>query len=139
MFTRSRIWVRVLFGVLALALIIGGGMFLFRVGYSRGAMVNGAEGLNFGDWDYMHGYSRPMMGYHYFPFGGFLFGFFFLVLIFGLMRRAIFGPRWGWGSYSHHGKFRDGMMEEMHTEMHKRMDEAPSSDDTSSDTPDKQS
>jgi hypothetical protein len=56
----------------------------------------------------------PMYGYGFFPFGSFLFGLFFLMLVFGLFRRILFGPRWmrwGYGPrgyYKHHGHPRWG-------------------------------
>ena len=131
MITRPKIWVRILFGVLALTLIAAGGFFLFRLGVARGAAMDGmpfSDGMPFADGYHdfggMMNYRYPTMRFHYFPFGGLLFGFLFLMLIFGLLRRAFWGPRWAMYG-GPRGRF--GRMEEIHAEMHKRMDEAQGS------------
>lgn len=135
MFTRPKIWVRVLFGILALTLIAAGGMFLFRMGFSQGAITAGGEALSFSEMPMADGYTHPYaygypMRFHFFPFGGLLFGFLFLMMIGGLMRRAFWGRRWAMagGPVGRHG-FGFGRMEDMHAELHKRMDQAESQPD----------
>ena len=131
MFTRPKIWVRFLFGIIALILIAGGGIFLFRLGYSQGAISVGGEALTFSEMPNTYGYNTPML-FHRGPFGGVLIGLFFLMLFLGMTRRAMWGRRWAMsgrhGMHGMHGGFGFGKMEEMHAELHKRMDEAPSED-----------
>ena len=88
-----------------LAVLIGGGYAVYRMGFSQGAVAAEAGDLSISDW-----FNRPLVGHgHYYPYGfGFFslgrifFGILFLWLVFGLFRRIIFGPRWarwgyGWG------------------------------------------
>jgi hypothetical protein len=108
---KSTIWMRVLLSVVLLALLVGGGYAVYRLGFTRGAVSAEA-----GEFPMEHWFDAPMvphhsyyprMGYAFFPLGGLLFGLFFLMLVFGLFRRIVFGPpwmRWGYGphdSYRH--------------------------------------
>lgn len=105
------IWVRVLLSFVLLAVLVGGGYAVYRMGFAQGAIAAEAGDLAIGDWHenpvvgrgYYHPYARG-----FFPLGSFFFGLFFLMLAFGLFRRIIFGPRWarwgyGWGP--HPGKY----------------------------------
>jgi hypothetical protein len=124
-------WWRILFGVLAVALLVAGGIFIFRAGFTQGAISAGVEdagSLDFSDLPYAHGYRYPMR-FHFFPFGSFLFGFLFLMLFFGFVRRALCAPRWG--LHGPRGKFRASMMEEWHAEMHQRMGQEQTPEDSS--------
>ncbi|HEY5488791.1 MAG TPA: hypothetical protein VIK00_03050 [Candidatus Limnocylindrales bacterium] len=79
-----------LIGVVLLALIAGG------IGFGMGAaqVAPAAAGS----------VVYPAVGWHWFGFGfpffGLIFGLLFLFLIFGLVRRAIWGGR-GWHGYGH--------------------------------------
>lgn len=99
------IWTRVFLSFALLAVLIGGGYAVYRMGFTQGAIATEAGDLAISEW-----FDRPAVGHgHYYPYGfgffslgRFFFGFFFLMLVFGLFRRIIFGPRWarwayGWG------------------------------------------
>jgi len=112
---------RVLAGLLLVVIIIGGGLMLYRAGFTHGALSGGNGALDFYRFDRSpHG----MVYYpHFFP-GGFLIGLLFFFLIFGLARRAFFGPRWGM-----HRMHRGGWEEkaiQWHTEQHAKTDAPPS-------------
>jgi len=106
---KSNLWVRVLLSVVLLAVLIGGGIAIYYMGYNHGAIATDTGDLALERWEMYemmphHGYY-PMMGHGYFPFGGLLFGFLFLMLVFALFRRIVFGPRWmrwGYGPYGHY-------------------------------------
>jgi hypothetical protein len=101
-----------LIGVLLLvALMIGGGVMVYRAGVANGiaqspevaaAISDAAES---GGSLPMHGYGYSYPGYRmrphfgFFPFGGIL----GLFLFFGLMRMIFFRP-WAWHHYKHHGR-----------------------------------
>ncbi|MGD2026282.1 MAG: hypothetical protein PVI99_00580 [Anaerolineales bacterium] len=127
----QRYWIiRLISGLLLLVILIGGGYMLFRAGFSQGA-VSAAEGeLTVPEFSRSLRY-HPYPGRFFFP-GGFFIGLLFLFLIFGLFRRAVFGPRWGWGAYRMYGahgmKWKE-KAEEWHTEMHARMEEQPGKTD----------
>ena len=102
MFEREKIgvWVRVLMSLVFLAVLIGGSYAIYRFGFAQGAIAADAGDFALDAWDKhpMVPYRYPMHPRGFFPFGGLLFGFFFLMLIFGLFRRIVFGPRWyRWG------------------------------------------
>jgi hypothetical protein len=112
MFEREKtsIWVRVLLSFVLLAVLVGGGYAVYRLGYTQGAIATEAGDLAISEWHenpvvgrgYYHPYARG-----FFPLGSFFFGLLFLWLVFGLFRRIVFGPRWarwayGWGP--HQGK-----------------------------------
>lgn len=114
---KPRVWGRVLLSVVLLAVLVGGGFALFRMGFVQGAVAADAGDFALDGW-YGHPMSyrsySPMMGHSFFPFGSLLFGFFFLMLVFGLFRRILFGPRWMrwgypygprgfYGPHGHHG------------------------------------
>lgn len=107
MFEREKMstWVRVTLSFVLLAVLIGGGYAVYRMGFTQGAIATDAGDLAISDWVDRplvgHGYHYPF-GYGIFSMGRLFFGFFFLMLVFGLFRRIIFGPRWarwgyGWG------------------------------------------
>lgn len=116
MFEREKlgIWTRVFLSFVLLAVLIGGGYAVYRMGFTQGAIATEAGDLTLSNW-----FDRPLTGHsHHYPYGfgffsiwRFFFGFFFLMMVFGLFRRIIFGPRWarwgyGWGP--HPGKWGSG-------------------------------
>jgi hypothetical protein len=118
---------RILLGLILIALIVAGGMLVYRAGFAQGAAFTGEGDLTFHDYaGNPRGFAYPMRGYFFFP-GGFLFGLLFLFLFFGLIRRAFFAPRWGMHRmYS--GKWQD-KAESWHAEMHNRMEGQPADPD----------
>jgi hypothetical protein len=115
---------RILAGLILLAAIVGIAFFAYQAGAMHGAAANiqlpaTGNGMPF----YPH-FWHPFFGFGIF---GLLFGFFLLVLVFGAMRRLIFGPRWGWrhmgqgpmGSRMGHGPWSEGVPP-MFAEWHRR-------------------
>jgi hypothetical protein len=107
---KSGVWVRVILSLVLLAVLLGGGYAIYRFGFTQGALAVEAGDFWPEGWhDHpMMPYRYPMHGRGFFPFGSLLFGFFFLMLVFALFRRIIFGPRWarwgyGYGSRGFHG------------------------------------
>ncbi len=102
---RQGIWWRVLLSLLLVALIIGGGIALFRVawlqGYQAGIVAAGAAGKSAVPATPFYGfYPYGPFGYGFgFPFFfnpfGLLIGIFFFFLFFALIR-GIFFRGWGW-------------------------------------------
>ena len=132
---KGSIWLRILFVLLALGLLAAGAFFVFRVGVVRGTAGDFAgtgQMPMYQNWG--HHYTPMMTGYHSFPLFQLFFGFIFLMFIFSLLRRAIFGPRLGWGMRGMHGmrgEFGRGRMEEYHAELHRRMEQEPAAADES--------
>jgi hypothetical protein len=103
---KSTIWIRVLLSIVLLAVLVGGGYAVYRLGFNQGTMSAEA-----GEFPMEHWFDAPMvphhsyyprMGHSFFPWGGLLFGLFFLMLVFALFRRIVFGPRWmRWGYGPH--------------------------------------
>ena len=123
---------RVLAGVLLVVLIIGGGFMLFRAGFAHGALRSGGADMDF----YRFNHSPHGMYYypHFFFPGGLLFGLLFLFLIFGLFRRAFFGPRWG--MHRMHRMDWEERARKWHAEQHAKMENpAPAPDDKPDESP----
>jgi hypothetical protein len=109
------------FVVIAIALVVGA--FAYQLGLSQGvatAIPAGAAPVAY--------YGYPHWGFG-FGFLGLLFPLFFLFLIFGALRAAMWGG--GRGGYGHRGWGGDGRarIEELHRELH---GEKPSGDRPSS-------
>ncbi|MEN8241780.1 MAG: hypothetical protein ABFS17_07655 [Chloroflexota bacterium] len=107
MFEREKpsTWVRVLLSLALLAVVIGGGYAVYRFGYAHGAIAADSGELLFEDWN-----AHPMMdqnfyphGRSFYPRGNIFFGLIVIVLLFGLFRRLVFGPRWARWGYGPHG------------------------------------
>ncbi len=126
------VW-RVLAAVLLVVIIIGGGFMLYRAGFTHGAVSGGN-----GDMDFYR-FDRSPHGMFYYPRfffpGGFLFGLLFLFLIFGLARRAFFGPRWGMHRMNKAGWEEKAV--QWHAEQHSKADAPPAAvpDEKPDDTP----
>ena len=101
------------FAIAILAVLLFGGV--AGVAYEMGlaAAGAGAPGAAAGAYPY---YWHP--GFFGFGFFGFLFPLFFLFLIFGLMRAAFGGGRWG--GYGRHWGGGPRMIDEWHRELHER-------------------
>ena len=145
---------RIVPAVLLIALLVIGGGIIANTAYQAGlstavttAAANGATVVApVPAYGYGYGY-----GWHPFGFGfgifGFIFGLFFLFLIFGLIRAIFWGGRrgWGggWGGPGHHGDARYGRnpwidrfgpsFEEWHRQAHEpgSSNEPPASNTTS--------
>jgi len=132
---------RILAGLILLAAIAGLGFFVYQAGVAHAVAANiqvSATGTT-GSPTVFHG-----MPYGYFMwFPGFgllslLIPLFLLFLVFGAVRRMIWGPRWGWrhmgyGQMGHRGSWGEGVPP-MFAEWHRRAhatpgwDKAPESD-----------
>ena len=118
---------RVLFGVaLALAAIaIAGaiGTMAYQAGVAHGVAMAGKLPPEAG-WPYAYGYVRPF--WHHGPFGffGIVFPLLFLLLLLGLLRRALWGPWWGAGCGYPGGRW-SGSAPPMFEEWHRRAHEPP--------------
>jgi hypothetical protein len=122
----NRFGARLLFVVLAAAVAAYVGFAAYNAGVMHGlaesarlaapaanATPGGAPPAYFYPYPYPYLWHRPWgFGFGFFPF-------FFIILCFFLLRRALWGgPRWGWG---HH--YRDGVpprFEEWHRRAHER-------------------
>ena len=110
MFERDKpsAWVRVLLSFVLLAVVIGGGYAVYRFGFAQGAVAADGGEFMMDNWT-----AYPMMKQNYSPyargfspFGSLFFGLIFLMLLFGIFRRLIFGSRsarWGYGPHGYHG------------------------------------
>lgn len=110
MFEREKpsIWVRVLISFVLLAIILGGGYAVYRLGYAQGAVAAEGGELILENWS-----AHPMMDHNFHPYargytprGNIFFGLLFMLMLFGFARRMIFGPRWarwGYGPHRFHG------------------------------------
>ena len=119
---------RILAAVLLLVIIIGGGVLLFRAGFSQGVVSAGKGALTVPEFGRSVRWINPYHAHFFFP-GGILLGLLFFFLIFGLVRRAFFAPRWG--MHRMHGMNWEGKAEEWHAELHKRMQDQPADADES--------
>ncbi len=118
----GKIALRVVAGLVLLAVIAAIGFFAFQAGVAQGSPITieapSGEGMPM---PYPHyGYGYGMRGHH--PFGfGFgclipLVGIFLLVLALKSFRMMMWGPRWGWGR---HG-WGEGSVPPMFDEWHKK-------------------
>ena len=100
----------ILIGILTVLLLGGIAGTAYQAGLAQGAA--GAAGTAVAAYPWVHPF--------FFGFGflGFLFPLFFLFLIFGLMRAAFWGGRWGHGYGGHEGRSR--MLDEWHRQAHER-------------------
>ena len=113
--------------LLALAVVATVVFGAFQLGVAQGTNAGAAEtARHYGGWGpYGGGFAA---GFIFFKL---LFGLLFLFLIFGLLRAAFGGPRWGpgpWGGRSwagEHGGPQDAF-EQWHRRAHERSDSAPS-------------
>ncbi len=115
------IW-KVVLGLVIIALLIGGGSMLYRVGYMRGVTSDMSfEDMPFAGGDYaeMMPYGgmpgaygmRGYHGYSHFSLGRMLFGgFIFLLIIGGIFRFAGMRRRYGYGMppWEMHRMYREG-------------------------------
>ena len=107
MFEREKpsTWVRVLISFVLLAIILGGGYAVYRLGFAQGAVAAESGEMIFDNWS-----AHPMMERSFYPHarsfyprGNMFVGFIFILLLFGFIRRMIFGPRWARWGYGPHG------------------------------------
>lgn len=121
-------FLRILAWVLLAVVIIGGGFMLFRAGFTHGAIRGG-----YGDMDFYR-FAHSPRGISYFPHfffpGGLLFGLLFLFLIFWLVRRAFFAPRWGM-----HRMGWEEKAKQWHAEQHAQMESPPAAEVQEPDEP----
>lgn len=118
----GKIALRVVAGLVLLAVIAAIGFFAFQAGVAQGSPITieapSGEGMPMPYPHYEYGYG--MRGHH--PFGfGFgclipLVGIFLLVLALKSFRMMMWGPRWGWGR---HG-WGEGSVPPMFDEWHKK-------------------
>lgn len=89
-----RFWFSLIGTLVLIAAILGGGYMVYRLGYNQGAIAEQAGELE----SVPHPF--PFYGYKYyyphFGLGNLFFGLLFLFLIFGLIKRLLFFPFWGW-------------------------------------------
>jgi hypothetical protein len=123
------------FGIAALVLVILAGVAIGVGAYHAGVSHGLAEAATGGQIVRVVG---PGYGYGFFPFGIFLFPLFFF-LVFGLMRAAFWGRRWGGHDHPHKGpgpwgEGPGGRFEEMHRRLHEQEsgDHTPSGGEPSS-------
>ncbi|MFL7891974.1 MAG: hypothetical protein ACK2UM_12840 [Anaerolineales bacterium] len=110
---RVGIFIRVLLAILLVAVIVAGGVAIYRAGWAQGFRVStitaGGEEIDSGM--LVPGFGGYMYGPHYpgfgFPFFGVCLGIGFIFLIMFLVR-GLLRP-WGAG-YPHYGKWRYGPM-----------------------------
>lgn len=117
---------RILAVILLLVIIIGGGYLLFRAGFSQGMVSSGEGAFTAHEFGRSVRWITPYHAHFFFP-GGFLLGLLFLFLIFGLVRRAFFAPRWG--MHRMYGMNWEEKAQEWHTELHIRMQDQPAATD----------
>jgi hypothetical protein len=92
--SRTRFWFSLIGTLVLIAAILGGGYMAYRFGYSQGAIAEQAGETE--------GVPQPFLFYGYrfyyphFGIGSLFFGLLFLFLIFGLIKRLLFFPFWGW-------------------------------------------
>ncbi len=118
-----RTFLKIVFVVAVAAVIIGAGIAIFNAGMAQGAAMSG---------HLPDGATTPYYPLTYRPWGwwgfpGFIcFGFLGLFLLFGLWRMA-FGPRHGWhrGPWGYHGDQVPPRIEELHRQMHEKMNQPP--------------
>jgi hypothetical protein len=129
-------------GLVFVAILGGIGVSIYNAGVSAGLAQSGATAGAAAP--YVYGWG-PGFGFG-FGFLGLLFPIFFLFLIFGLLRAAIFGGRRGWGSGSHyrwHGgtgpdgwrSERERYMADLHRRLHETEGSAPGSGSGSGSAP----
>jgi len=122
---------RVLGWVLLIVIVIGGGFMLYRAGFTHGAVSGADADIVFSR------FARSPHGMFYTPRlfhpGGLLFGLLFFFLIFGLFRRALFGPRWG--MHRMHRMNWEEKAQKWHAEQHTQMEGNPPSEDDNPDQP----
>lgn len=89
--------------VLVTILILGAlgaiGFGLYQIGYQQGLVETGEVVVNRIGSGPHHGWWGPGWGFGGFAFFGIFFKILLLFLIFGLVARLFFGPRWGRGPY----------------------------------------
>ena len=118
----GKIALRVVAGLVLLAVIAAIGFFAFQAGVAQGSPITieapSGEGMPMPYPHYEYGYG--MRGHHPFGFGfGYLLplvGIFLLVLALKSFRVMMWGPRWGWGR---HG-WGEGSVPPMFDEWHKK-------------------
>jgi hypothetical protein len=118
------------FGIAALVLVILAGVAIGVGAYHAGVTHGLAEAATGGQIVRVVGPGYGY-GYGFFPFGIFLFPLFFF-LVFGLMRAAFWGRRWGGHDHPHKGHGPWGEGQNRFEEMHKRLHEQASADHPSS-------
>lgn len=138
--TVNNFWFRLIAALVLLAAIVGIGYFAYNAGVAQGtaAQLPAASGSGAQPYPYP-GYGGPFWFPH--PFFGFGFGWFglliplfLLFLVFGVFRRLIWGPRWGWHGMHHRhwmdpesgegGQGVPPMVSEWHKRMHGESDPA---------------
>lgn len=100
-------------GILAVIAALVIGAIAYQAGVSQGLVSSGQVGTVV---DGRYAYHPGGFGWGFFPLFGLLFPLLFIFLIFGLVRAAFGGPRWGNG-----GPWMDRrtMAEEWHRQMHR--------------------
>jgi hypothetical protein len=120
----KHIVLRILAGLVLLAAIAGIGFFAYQAGLAHATTVD----LTTVPSDRL---PYPVYGWHFMPFYGLgclapLAVLFLVFLAFGMLRRMIWGPRWGWrhmGQNGHrHGPWGEGVPP-MFSEWHRRAHE----------------
>jgi hypothetical protein len=112
------------FGIAALVLVILAGVAIGVGAYHAGVAHGLAEAASGGQIVRVVG---PGYGYGFFPFGIFLFPLFFF-LVFGLLRAAFWGRRWGGHDHPHKGPGPWGEGSSRFEEMHRRLHEQTAGD-----------
>jgi len=122
---------RILAGVILLVAIAGLGLFAYQAGIAHGVAVNiQVSTADTGGSPYLF-HGMPYGHFMWFPgfdIFGLLIPLFLLFLVFGALRRMIWGPRWGWRHMGHgrmgHGPWGEGVPP-MFAEMHRRAHATP--------------
>lgn len=132
---------RIVLGILIALVLVAGAVMVGVYAYQFGMTQGLAQSGNFqvvvpeagaGVYPYHYGWGGP---FFHRPFGffgclGFLFPLLFLFLIFGLVRRMLWGG-WGHRGWGHHGWRGEGVpppFEEWHKRAHSQGSEAPKSE-----------
>ena len=110
MFEREKpsTWMRVLISLVLVAVVIGGGYAIYRLGFAQGVVTSDGGEVILDNWT-----AHPMMNSNFYPHarsfyprGNLFFGLIFVLLLFSFFRRMMFGPhwsRWGYGPRGFHG------------------------------------
>lgn len=129
----GKIGLRIVSGLVLLAVIAAIGFFAFQAGVAQGSPITieapSGESVPMPYPHYGYGYGMPFRGPHFgFGFGCLipLFGLFLLALAFKAFRVMMWGPRWGWGH--RHGGWGEHGVPPMFEEWHKRAHGEPNSE-----------
>jgi hypothetical protein len=122
----GKIALRVISGLVLLAVIAAIAFFAFQAGVAQGSPITiqapSGESVPAPMPHYGYGYGMPFRGHHFgFGFGclGPIFAVFLLVLALKSFRMMMWGSRWGWGHRGHWGEHGvPPMFEEWHKKIH---------------------